>query len=649
MGDLTEKQIIVKITAVDGTVEQYLVNIYREPSELELKSVFVNNRQATRVDNENFTIDIVKGTTNVDLKAILYAMTEYVSIAGNNGTLHENDYLGYDVVTNGKVITIIASNGLDSTDPNYKQKVYKLTLTEVNGIEDLEDLQLTIKVDDNIIAKEPDGIYIAKVDNDKLNSMVEGISSSSTTQVKIDNGIYRVKSSKEKVNLPDDVTKVIITAKNGAGDELEHTLYIVKKDSNAIDDVILKEVKANDHVASMTDDTTYEVSVKAGETKVNLDAIANQVLAFVSVDGNTATRGSNSKIIDMSDSADKVIKVTVTSISGKTKEYTVKIHRMSAISGKVITQAKDQTKQSATIKVYKSQDTRDENAADDPRKIIKEIQINPDGTFILDLEADEYDIVVVKKFYLEYRLTNIIVKAGEDVTVDDINIYAGDLDENAEIEISDLTTIVDHYGTVTDAQLTRYDLNEDGVVDKFDRSILKQNYSKTAESHKWVDPRGLQLMIENSKTVSEDQKHKFILPLSCKYTITSTYGTRKHPTTGVVKKHTGIDIAGDHHADVLAVASGEVTWAGVQNGFGNCVEIKHVIDGEIVYSFYAHLSQINVTKGDCVAQGQVIGLEGGDPTSDPNHGNSTGHHLHFEIRRASGYGNDVDPTTYINF
>ena len=74
-----------------------------------------------------------------------------------------------------------------------------------------------------------------------------------------------------------------------------------------------------------------------------------------------------------------------------------------------------------------------------------------------------------------------------------------------------------------------------------------------------------------------------------------------------------------------------------------------MIDGEIVYSFYAHLSQINVTKGDCVVQGQVIGLEGGDPTSDPNHGNSTGHHLHFEIRKASGYGNDVDPTTYINF
>ena len=56
-----------------------------------------------------------------------------------------------------------------------------------------------------------------------------------------------------------------------------------------------------------------------------------------------------------------------------------------------------------------------------------------------------------------------------------------------------------------------------------------------------------------------------------------------------------------------------------------------------------------MTKGDCVVQGQVIGLEGGDPTSDPTPGNSTGHHLHFEIRRVSGYGNDVDPTTYINF
>ena len=90
-----------------------------------------------------------------------------------------------------------------------------------------------------------------------------------------------------------------------------------------------------------------------------------------------------------------------------------------------------------------------------------------------------------------------------------------------------------------------------------------------------------------------------------------------------------------------------MTFAGVQNGFGNCIEIKHIVNGETIYSFYAHLSKINVKSGDKVKQGEVIGLEGGDPESDPNPGNSTGHHLHFEIRKASGYGNDVDPTKYI--
>ena len=73
MGNDSQKQIVVKITAIDGSVEQYLVNIYREPNELDLKAVYVNNRQATKVDDTSYTIDIVKDTKQVDLKAILYS------------------------------------------------------------------------------------------------------------------------------------------------------------------------------------------------------------------------------------------------------------------------------------------------------------------------------------------------------------------------------------------------------------------------------------------------------------------------------------------------------------------------------------------------------------------------------------------------
>ena len=189
-----------------------------------------------------------------------------------------------------------------------------------------------------------------------------------------------------------------------------------------------------------------------------------------------------------------------------------------------------------------------------------------------------------------------------------------------------------------------YDLNEDGVIDKLDRNILKKNYSKQSQTVKWVDPNSVKTL-----SLASSNEQQFILPLNCKYTITSNYGTRVHPITGETKKHSGIDISGTHHAQVLAIADGQVTFAGVQNGYGNCIEIKHTVNGKTIYSFYAHLSEIDVKVGDKVVQGQVIGLEGGDPKTDPNPGSSTGHHLHFEIRTASGSKNDVDPTEYIKF
>ena len=121
------------------------------------------------------------------------------------------------------------------------------------------------------------------------------------------------------------------------------------------------------------------------------------------------------------------------------------------------------------------------------------------------------------------------------------------------------------------------------------------------------------------------------------------------PVTGEKKFHSGIDISGTWHTEIYSVLEGEVTYAGVQSGYGNCIEIKHIVNGETIYSFYAHLSRIDVKLGDTVSQGEVIGLEGGDPGLDANPGTSTGHHLHFELRSASGSGNSIAPTKYIDF
>ena len=129
--------------------------------------------------------------------------------------------------------------------------------------------------------------------------------------------------------------------------------------------------------------------------------------------------------------------------------------------------------------------------------------------------------------------------------------------------------------------------------------------------------------------------------------ITAEYGMYDPWNTGIYIKHTGIDLSGIHRDNVLAVEKGVVVFAGVQNGYGNCVEIKHVIDGQELYTFYGHLSSIGVANGQEVEQGYIIGKEGGDPYTDQNAGNSTGHHLHFEIRTGKEFGNDINPKEYI--
>ena len=102
----------------------------------------------------------------------------------------------------------------------------------------------------------------------------------------------------------------------------------------------------------------------------------------------------------------------------------------------------------------------------------------------------------------------------------------------------------------------------------------------------------------------------FIIPIELgegeTYKITSPYGTRKHPTTGEESKHTGIDIRASWHIGIRAVAEGEVVFAGDGGAFGNAVEIKHIINGEEIYTFYGHLSQIDVKVGDKVKQGERI-------------------------------------------
>ena len=115
--------------------------------------------------------------------------------------------------------------------------------------------------------------------------------------------------------------------------------------------------------------------------------------------------------------------------------------------------------------------------------------------------------------------------------------------------------------------------------------------------------------------------------------ITSNYGMREHPIQGVVKQHTGLDIGGAAlGTPVVAAADGVVTYAGWLGGYGNCVMINH---GDGVVTLYGHGNKILTTVGKEVKQGETI-MEVGST------GNSTGPHLHFEVRINGSYTNPLN-------
>lgn len=127
---------------------------------------------------------------------------------------------------------------------------------------------------------------------------------------------------------------------------------------------------------------------------------------------------------------------------------------------------------------------------------------------------------------------------------------------------------------------------------------------------------------ERDAAVSRSGVFRFIWPTQGE--LTSPFGYRWG------RLHAGIDIANEIGTPVRAAQSGKVIFAGWENGYGYMVMLEH---SNAYNSIYGHLSDYCVEKGDYVYSGKVIGYMG-------NTGNSTGPHLHFEVRR---YGKPINP------
>jgi murein DD-endopeptidase MepM/ murein hydrolase activator NlpD len=116
--------------------------------------------------------------------------------------------------------------------------------------------------------------------------------------------------------------------------------------------------------------------------------------------------------------------------------------------------------------------------------------------------------------------------------------------------------------------------------------------------------------------------------------MSSRFGERMDPFNGEEAFHKGVDFAAPAGSDVIAVASGVVTFAGPRDGYGQLVEVQH---GDGLVTRYGHNSQVLVSAGEVVQRGQALAKVGST-------GRSTGPHVHFEVLRNGGA---INPESFV--
>jgi len=163
-----------------------------------------------------------------------------------------------------------------------------------------------------------------------------------------------------------------------------------------------------------------------------------------------------------------------------------------------------------------------------------------------------------------------------------------------------------------------------------------QLLAEISQLEKSLDHKENQLTMLESLTIGhhiENTRYLSGRPIT-KGWLSSYFGIRKDPFNGKPSMHKGIDFAGKEDGDIIATASGVVSWADDRYGYGLLIEINH---GDGLKTRYGHNKTLLVNIGDVVVKGQVIARMGST-------GRSTGPHVHYEVLRNN---KQIDPIKFV--
>ena len=268
------------------------------------------------------------------------------------------------------------------------------------------------------------------------------------------------------------------------------------------------------------------------------------------------------------------------------------------------------------------------------KNLIEEKIINQEGEYIADvslIQEPEY------KFSLLKRTSNlnedeVIEKLKTSDTVITYKYY----------EVALNNEIKSYVKTLEEAEKVVNEIKEEFSNDNLELDLqISEKYTESIEN---VDTNSLEVATANvesgAKEIKENKENEnalaivnniklSVLPVTGR--ITSRYGERSSLRRST---HTGLDIACTTGTDIKVVSNGTVTFSGKKGSYGNLIIVDH---GNGVETWYGHCSKLYAKVGDTVTAGDVVAAVGST-------GNSTGPHLHFEIRIN---GECVNPQNYV--